>query len=178
MAYPGQRQFDPRAIPHMLRHQQNEFKTRLIQPSLSRQRHRMHYNTPLIFIWQISVSVMIQYALKGCIWNATKYFKLKNASIWHINITFYGPSIPPQGGIPPWLRTPDIDTAWPLFPIPYCSGHFLALPTLYTPHSFCVPHPFHILYQLPLATPGTLNNPPPLTISHSFDPLYQIVNSI
>ena len=32
------------------------------------------------------------------------------------------------------------------------------------PHSFCVPHPFHILHQLPIATPGTLNNPPPETV--------------
>ena len=47
-----------------------------------------------------------------------------------------------------------IDTSWPLSPILYCSGHFSALPklyTLYTPHSFCVPHPFHILHRLPLS---------------------------
>ena len=29
-----------------------------------------------------------------------------------------------------------IDTSWPLFLILYCSGHFLALTKLYTPHSF------------------------------------------
>ena len=48
-----------------------------------------------------------------------------------------------------------LDTSWPLFPIVYCSGHFSALLKLYTPHSFCVPHTFHILHRLPLATPGT-----------------------
>ena len=37
----------------------------------------------------------------------------------------------------------------PLLP----SAHFSALPTLYTHHSFCVPHLFHILHQLLLATP-------------------------
>ena len=42
-----------------------------------------------------------------------------------------------------------IDTSWPL----YCSAHFSALPTLYTPYSVCVPHPFHILHQLPRAIP-------------------------
>ena len=42
----------------------------------------------------------------------------------------------------------------PLSPVPYCSGHFSALPTLYTPDSFCIPHPFHILHKLTLATPG------------------------
>ena len=35
-----------------------------------------------------------------------------------------------------------IDSSWPLSPIHYCSGYFSALPKLYTPHSFCVPHPF------------------------------------
>ena len=48
-----------------------------------------------------------------------------------------------------------IDTSWTLFPVLYCSAHFTALPTLYTNHSFCVPHPIHILHQLPLATPVT-----------------------
>ena len=37
-----------------------------------------------------------------------------------------------------------IDTSWPLSPILYYSAHFSALPTLYTPHSFCAPHPFHL----------------------------------
>ena len=44
-----------------------------------------------------------------------------------------------------------INTSWPLSPI-YCSAHFSVLPTLYTPDSFCVPCPFHILHQLPLET--------------------------
>ena len=48
-----------------------------------------------------------------------------------------------------------IDTSWPLSPVNYCSAHFSALPTHYTPHSFCVPHPFHILHQLPHSTPDT-----------------------
>ena len=39
-----------------------------------------------------------------------------------------------------------IDTSWPLFPFLYCSAHLSVLPTLSTPHSFCVPHPFHILH--------------------------------
>ena len=30
---------------------------------------------------------------------------------------------------------------WPLSPILYCSGNFSALPKLYTPYSFCLPHP-------------------------------------
>ena len=47
-----------------------------------------------------------------------------------------------------------VDNYWPLFPILYCSAYFAVLLTLYTPDSFCVPHPFHILNQLPLATPG------------------------
>ena len=32
-----------------------------------------------------------------------------------------------------------IDTYWPLSPVLNCSAHFSALPTLYTPHWFCVP---------------------------------------
>ena len=44
------------------------------------------------------------------------------------------------------------DTFWHLFPIFYCSAYFSAL---YNSYSFCVPHPFHILYQLPLPTLGT-----------------------
>ena len=48
-----------------------------------------------------------------------------------------------------------IDTSWNLSAIIYCSAHFSVLPTLYTPHSFCVLHPFHILHQLPLETRGT-----------------------
>ena len=39
--------------------------------------------------------------------------------------------------------------------ISYCSSHFSLLPMLYTSHLFCVPHPFHIHYPLPLANPGT-----------------------
>ena len=35
-----------------------------------------------------------------------------------------------------------IDTSSHLSPILYRSAHFPALPKLYTPHSFCVPHPF------------------------------------
>ena len=46
-----------------------------------------------------------------------------------------------------------MDTSWSLSPILHCSAHYSTLPTLYTPHSFCVPQPFHILHQLPLATP-------------------------
>ena len=46
-----------------------------------------------------------------------------------------------------------IHTSWPISPI-YCSAHFSALPTL-SPHSLCIPHPFHILHLLPLATTGT-----------------------
>ena len=46
--------------------------------------------------------------------------------------------------------------SWPLSPVRYCSAHFSALPTLNTTHSFCVPHPFHIVHQLPLATPRYL----------------------
>ena len=42
-----------------------------------------------------------------------------------------------------------------LFLILYCSAHFSPHRALYTPHSFSVPLPFHILYQLPFATPGT-----------------------
>ena len=45
--------------------------------------------------------------------------------------------------------------------------------TLYP--SFCVPYLTHILYQLPLATPGTYKNPLPLTVhhleSHAIDPI-------
>ena len=41
-----------------------------------------------------------------------------------------------------------------LSPVLYCSAHFSALSTLCTPGSFCVPHPFHILHQLPLEIPG------------------------
>ena len=37
-------------------------------------------------------------------------------------------------------------------PILYCSSHFSALPTLYTPHSFCVPHPFHNLRYVKQST--------------------------
>ena len=44
-----------------------------------------------------------------------------------------------------------IDTSWPLSPVFYCSAHFFSA----TPHSFCVPHQFHIIHQLPHATPGT-----------------------
>ena len=40
-------------------------------------------------------------------------------------------------------------------PILYYSAHFSALPALYKTHSICVPHQFHILHQLSLATPGT-----------------------
>ena len=47
-------------------------------------------------------------------------------------------------------------TSWLLSPILYYSAHFSALPTLYTPHSFCVPHPFHIFNQLPLGDPRYL----------------------
>ena len=36
--------------------------------------------------------------------------------------------------------------------IPYFSAHFSALPTLYTPRTFCVPDPFQILHPLPLGT--------------------------
>ena len=46
-----------------------------------------------------------------------------------------------------------INTSWPFSPILYCLGHFSALSMLYTPHSFGVPHPFHILHRLPLVTP-------------------------
>ena len=41
-----------------------------------------------------------------------------------------------------------------LSPSLYCS-YFPVLPKLYTPHSFCVPHPVHSIHLLPLATPGT-----------------------
>ena len=59
---------------------------------------------------------MIQYALKGCIWNGTKYLNLKKILVFDIfNIIFSGPSIPPgalpfipRGGIPLWLRTPGV----------------------------------------------------------------------
>ena len=37
----------------------------------------------------------------------------------------------------------------------YCSAHCSALAKLNTPHSFCVPHPFHVLHHLTLATVGT-----------------------
>ena len=48
----------------------------------------------------------------------------------------------------PLLRTTPLvqlllhmDTSSPLSPVLCCSAYFSALPTLYTPHSFCVPHP-------------------------------------
>ena len=44
---------------------------------------------------------------------------------------------------------------FPSSPVFYCSAHFSALQTLFTPRSFCVPYPFYILHQLPLATQGT-----------------------
>ena len=47
-----------------------------------------------------------------------------------------------------------IDTSWQLSSVVYCPAQFSVLSTLYT-HSFCVPHPFHILHQLPLVIPGT-----------------------
>ena len=50
------------------------------------------------------------------------------------------------GTITPSYRV--IDTSLPLSPVLYCSAHFSELPTLYTPHSFCVPHPFHNYYSL------------------------------
>ena len=50
--------------------------------------------------------------------------------------------------------TPSYRQFFVFIPILYCSAHFSALPTLYTPYSFCVSHPFHILHQLPLAIPG------------------------
>ena len=51
-----------------------------------------------------------------------------------------------------------------LSPILYCSAHISALRRLYTSHSFCVPHPFHILpfvvlrlqSSTALATPDTV----------------------
>ena len=48
-----------------------------------------------------------------------------------------------------------VDTSSHLSPILYYSAKLSALPTLYTPHSFCVPHLCHNLHPLPLATPGT-----------------------
>ena len=83
----------------------------------------------------------------------------------------------------PLLRTTPLeqlllhrDTTWPFFPVLYCSAHFSALPTLYTLNSFCAPHPCHIIHQLPLAIPGTSNNPLSLmvcrSVSHAFDPHY------
>ena len=68
--------------------------------------------------------------------------------------------------------------SWPLSSILYCSAHFSALPMLYTTHSFCVLHPFHILHQLPLGIPGTSLNPLPLTVrrleSRAFDPHFTL----
>ena len=55
------------------------------------------------------------------------------------------------------MSPPDI--SWLLYAIlyySYYSTHFSLLLTLYTPHSFCVPHLFYILHQLPLATPRYL----------------------
>ena len=46
-----------------------------------------------------------------------------------------------------------IDTSSGWSPIQYWLVHILALATLYTPHSSCVPHPFHIIHALSLATP-------------------------
>ena len=59
--------------------------------------------------------------------------------------------------IPALLRTSS------LLPISiiYCSAHFSALPMLYTPHSFCVPHPFHMLHQF-------------IHPFHSFDPHFHV----
>ena len=37
-----------------------------------------------------------------------------------------------------------IETTWPICPILYYSAHFSVLPTICTPHSFCVPHPYRI----------------------------------
>ena len=48
-----------------------------------------------------------------------------------------------------------IDISWPLSLILYCSAHYSTLPTLYTPNSFCAPHPLHILHQLKLVTLDT-----------------------
>ena len=54
-----------------------------------------------------------------------------------------------------------------LYPILYCRSHFSAFPTSCTSHSFSVPHPFHILHPLWLATPSTENNLLPITARHS-----------
>ena len=68
--------------------------------------------------------------------------------------------------------TPSYRHFLPLSPLLYCSAYCSALPTLYTPHSFGVPYPFHILYQLQVLN---YNNQLPLMISqlvsHAFDSL-------
>ena len=63
-----------------------------------------------------------------------------------------------------------IDTSWPLSPIFYCSGHFSALPKLYTSHSFYAPHPFHILHRSATCDPryikqSTSSNSSPFSIT-------------
>ena len=82
--------------------QQNEFKTRLIQPSLSLHGHRMHCNTPLIIMTNICMCQYAQYALKECIWNATKYLKLKKYyNLTYLILPFPGLPFPPWGEFPP-----------------------------------------------------------------------------
>ena len=75
------------------------------------------------------------------------------------------PSLPSKFSRPSLLSTTPmvqlllhIDTSWPFFPILYYSAHFSALPMHYTPHSLCVPHPFHILNQLPLGVADFLTD--------------------
>ena len=75
--------------------QQNEFKTRLIQPPLSRHRHRMHCNTPLIIIWQISVCAIYETICnEGLNMKCYKILKILKMLVFDIfNITFSGPYI-------------------------------------------------------------------------------------
>ena len=83
VAHPGQRLFGPRATPHLLRHQLNCHN----RTSLRRVWFIRHFDVKdtectvihilLLYDKFRYVPYMIQYALKGCIWNATKYLKLK-----------------------------------------------------------------------------------------------------
>ena len=78
-----------------------------------------------------------------------------------------------------------IDTSSHLSRVLYCSAHFSALPTLYIPHSFCLPHPLHILHHIQLSNQiihiyikqqwiydslVTIQHLPKITNSHHFPP--------
>ena len=75
----------------------------------------MHCNTPLITIWQISVCAIYDtICIEGLYMKCYKILKIeKNATIWHINITFFRafhspvePFHSPPGGNSPLVKNP------------------------------------------------------------------------